>query len=358
MITIRGRRYSVRDLAEYYGDSSCLSGFRRYELREGRAEGCRITQIKTGSGLALEINESRGMDLGQVVFDGIPISYASYNREVNPCYYETFGDGWLRSYAGGMLVTGGLASMGSPELDGSEVLPLHGRISNIPAERVNVIEGVDSEGRPTYEVSGLVRESKALNYNLVLKRAVRATQGENRFFIEDEIENQGFDEQELMLLYHFNVGHPVVSEDSRLLTHSLSVTSRDEDAKNQAEPYDRYVAPTPHYKDIVYYHELAESNGVCAAAIVNEPMGVGVYLKFDKTQLDCFTQWKFLGQGNYVAGIEPGNAFVSGRSVERKEGRIKTIGPRESKKISIEVGVLTSGVEIENFKRENGFEEE
>lgn len=358
MIELCGRPYSDGSLAEYFGDSSCVAGVRRFSLREGRAKGCDISEIRTGSGLVVEVNESRGMDIGRVSWRGIPVSYSSYNGEVAPEYYETFADGWLRSYAGGLLVTGGLSSMGSPENDNGEILPLHGRISNIPAERVNVNDGcARSNGKDLiYSISGSVRESKALNYNLVLHREIRAGQGENRFFIEDVIENQGFSDQEFMLLYHFNIGHPIVDAGSRLLAHSITVEPRDSDAREQPEPYDSYVAPTPGYKDIVYYHDLEPRDGELTAAIVNERAGFGIYLKFSKDELDCFTQWKFLGQGNYVAGIEPGNAYVSGRSVERERGNVKIIPARTSKHAQIEVGILTSPDEINEYKRNNGFE--
>ena len=254
MIEILGERYGADDLAMYFGDSSSIAGMRRLRLTEGRSRDVGIIQVRTGSGLEFEVNETRGMDIGRFSYRGIPIAYAAYGAECHPSYFEAFSDGWLRSYGGGLLVMGGLRSTGEPEIDNGEVLPLHGRISNIPASEVCAIETPGTDGVPVYEVSGDVRESKALSHNLVLHRKVRARQGESVIHIEDDIENQGFEDQELMLLYHFNIGHPVVSAGSRLLAHSSSVTPRDADAEGQPEPYDEYVGPTPYYKDIVYYH--------------------------------------------------------------------------------------------------------
>lgn len=355
MIDIRGHAYTPDDLARYFGDPSCVAGVRRFELREGRARGTRITEVRTGSGLAFEVNESRGMDLGRVSYRGIPVSYASYNGEVAPNYYEPADDGWLRSYAGGLLVTCGLSSTGSPEVDGGERLPMHGRISNIPAEGVCVEQVTTPEGSRAWRVSGYAREAKALNSNLVLKRTITAVEGEKSLLIEDEVENQGFEDTEFMLLYHFNIGHPVIDEGSRLLTHSTSVVPRDEDAAAQPEPYNEYLAPTPHYKDIVYYHELESVDGRATSAIINESAGLGVYLAYETEGLDCFTQWKFLGEGNYVAGMEPGNAYVGGRSKERAAGRVKILPARSSKHYKIKVGLLTSAEEIDAYKRENKF---
>lgn len=355
MIELCGREYGSRELAEYFGDSSCVAGTRRVMIAEGRAEGVRLTQVRTGTGLEFEVSETRGMDIGRVSYRGIPISYASCGGECHPAYFEPFDDGWLRSYPGGLLVMGGLRSTGSPCIDRGEHMPLHGRVSNIPAEGTCVREAPDADGTPVYEVSGHVRESKTLSHNLVLHRSVRARQGESRLVIEDVVENQGFEDEELMLLYHFNIGHPVVGPGAKFLTHSARVTPRDADAAEQPEAYDRYVAPTPHYKDIVYYHDL-EANADCmaTAAIVNEEVGLGVALRFNKAELPRLTQWKFLGQGNYVAGIEPGNAFVSGKAEERRLRGLEVLPAQASKHVRIEVEVLSSKRAIASYREKNG----
>ena len=117
------------------------------------------------------------------------------------------------------------------------------------------------------------------------------------------VENAGFNEEEFMLLYHFNIGHPILDNTAKLLTHSKEVLPRDKDAKEQNEHYNSYLGPTRDYKDIVYYHNLEDYNHVCTALIINEEIEMGITLKFNKSELDCFTQWKFTGLGNYVAGI-------------------------------------------------------
>ncbi len=348
-IKLMGKDYSKRDLMTYFGDCSSVAGVRRYSLSEGKSKGCNIIEITTGSGLIFEINETRGMDLGRCSYKSVPIAYQGYNKEVHSSYYETFADGWLRSFGGGLLVSCGLKSIGTPEEDKNEDLPLHGRISNIPAERVN-IEEYWKDGNLYFKISGKVRESKALNYNLELKRTILVKAGTNKIIIDDVVENLGFSEEEFMLLYHFNIGHPILDKAAQLLTHSKEVLPRDKDAENQSEAYDSYLQPTKDYKDIVYYHNLEDDNDICTVAIINEEINMGITLKFNKSELDCFTQWKFTGLGNYVAGIEPGNARVNGRSVERKEGRLKTIKENEEKYFHMEIDILTLKGEIDSYK--------
>lgn len=353
-IKLMDKVYSKRDLRTHFGDYSSVAGVRRYSLLEGKSKGCNIIEIATGSGLIFEINETRGMDIGRCSYKSVPIAYQGYNKEVHSNYYETFADGWLRSFSGGLLVTCGLKSIGSPEEDNGEILPLHGRISNTPAERVNIEEYWEGENL-YFKVSGKVRESKALNYNLELKRTILVQAGTNKIILNDMVENLGFNEEEFMLLYHFNIGHPILDKEAQLLTNSKEVVPRDKDAKKQSESYDSYLEPTQDYKDIVYYHNLEDNNDFCTAAIVNEEIGMGITLKFNKSQLDCFTQWKFTGLGNYVAGIEPGNARVNGRSIERKEERLKTIKSDEEKHFSIEIEILTSNEEIDSYKNKHIF---
>lgn len=353
-IKLIDKNYSKKDLKNYFGDCSSVAGIRRYSLLEGKSKGCNIIEIATGSGLVFEINETRGMDLGRCSYKSVPIAYQGYNREVHSNYYEAFADGWLRNFAGGLLVTCGLKSIGTPEEDKGEILPLHGRISNTPAERVNIEEYWEDENL-YFKVSGKIRESKALNYNLELQRTIFVKAGTNKIILDDVVENAGFNEEEFMVLYHFNIGHPILDKKARLLTHSKEVLPRDKDAENQSEPYDCYLSPTKDYNDIVYYHDLEDDNDVCTVAIINEEIAMGITLKFNKSQLDCFTQWKFTGLGNYVAGIEPGNARVNGRSIERKEGRLKTIKSNEAKHFRIEIEILSSKEEIESYKKKYTF---
>ncbi|MBY4797669.1 aldose 1-epimerase family protein [Collinsella sp. AGMB00827] len=350
-----GRAYDAAARTQYFGDPSVLAGVRRYTLREGSAAGCKITQIKTGSGLSFEVNESRGMDIGRVEFQGIPISYASYVGEVHPKYRELVADGWLRSFAGGLLVTGGLASMGSPEIDKDEMLPLHGRISHIPAERVAVVEDWDAGGTRIFSVSGVIREAKALGYHLQLQRTIQARENSNTITIRDRVQNVGWSPCEWMLLYHMNLGHPILDEGARLLAHSKTVFPRDEIASARTEPHNEYLAPTPGYQDVVYYHDIEDQEGHVNLALVNEKIGMGLALSYEKELLSCFTQWKFLAQGNYVAGIEPGTAFVGGRSAERQAGRVHTLEPQEFKDIEVEITILSTPDGLLVYKQKHGF---
>jgi hypothetical protein len=54
-------------------------------------------------------------------------------------------------------------------------------------------------------------------------------------------------------------------------------------------------------------------------------------MEYDTAALPCFTEWKMMGEFEYVLGIEPGNAYPDGRDVMREKGLLKFITPGETK---------------------------
>ena len=81
----------------------------------------------------------------------------------------------------------------------------------------------------------------------------------------------------------------------------------------------------------------------------NEKMALGFYVKFKKDTLPFLSEWKMIGEGEYVLGIEPGNCLPEGRPKEgsRPFGNPKTW---ESRKMVLETGIVDGNKEIEQFK--------
>ena len=127
------------------------------------------------------------------------------------------------------------------------------------------------------------------------------------------------------VLYHINTGFPLVDAGSRLLTASAVVTPRDAEARKDGQEYNLFTDPIPGYAEKVYYHDMtADGDGYVRAAIINftlwhgEPFGL--YVKYRKEQLPRFVEWKMMGEGDYVVGMEPANCGVEGRNIDREQG--------------------------------------
>jgi hypothetical protein len=266
---------------------------------------------------------------------------------VAPEFYEKEGDGFLRNFFGGFLTTCGLRNVGSPSEDEGEKFPTHGRISNIPAEEISVsTDWVD--GIPEMKISGKIREARMFGENLVLTRKISCRYNENKIYIRNTVENLGFRNEGLMILFHFNLGYPLLNENAILVTPTEKLVPRDAEAKKGETDYNRFQPPTKNYAEQVFYHRLnTAENGETTVALVNHELGIAAALHFQKSQLGNFIQWKQMGEGEYVLGMEPANCLVAGRAEERKNGTLQYIGPGEKRDFDIIVEIVSGQTAID-----------
>lgn len=342
--------FNKRELLKYVGDPSQLFGVRDYNFNGGKAQGVRGIDIRNGAGLELTVLPDRGLDIAYLNYRGINLSYISSTGIVAPQFFNESGSGFLRNFYGGFLTTCGLTYVGAACNDQGEKLGIHGRIANIPAEEVYAgTEYVD--GVPVMKVKGLVREAKFFGENITLHREISINYGENTVRIKDVVENNGFRVEPLMILYHFNLGYPLLTGDSYLIVPSINVIPRDKEAEKGVSQYSIFQTPTPGYHEQVFYHNLrADDAGKTFAALINPLLKLGIAIQVDKTQLCRFTQWKQMGEGEYVLGLEPSNCHVEGRAKARQDGTLEYIKPGEKRSFDIELRIIDGDEEINKAK--------
>ncbi len=354
MAKLYGKEWSRQELLKRVGDISQIAGAKDYILNSGNERGVHAIDVRTGSGFNFTVTPDRGMDITYAEYNGQPLCWRSATGDVHPAFYEPEGLGWLRSFYGGLVTTCGMTYAGAPCSDEGKELGLHGRISNTPAKNVCI----DDEWRGdnyTIRIHGKVRESAVFGENIQLTRKIWTNLGESRFFIHDIVENLGFEPTPHMYLYHINGGFPAVDEDSLLISTSKSATPRDEEAKIGEDRYYVFERPTKGFKEKVYYHDMAvDKDGYAYSALVNKAFnngqGFGFYVKYLKSQLPRFIEWKMNGEGTYVVGMEPANCLVEGRDKERQRGTLQFLQPGERREYIIEIGVLQSIKEIEELE--------
>jgi hypothetical protein len=356
--TLYGRKWSREEIQQYVPDLSQLAPIRRSMLREGRAEGIEAVEIATGSGFQFTVLPGRGMDISQASYCGIPLYWRTFAGEVAAPYYESKGLGWLRTAFGGLMSTGGLSSMGSPSVDNGEELGIHGRASNIPAS--NVWADAAWEGdRYRLWVRGKVTEAAALGTNLVLTREISTELGASHLTIRDHVENRTFARVEHMMLYHFNIGFPLLSASTHLLVNSEQIEPRDEDSVAGLERWDRFEPPQVGRPHQLFYHKLCpDSNGKVHVLLAGMPDysdgPIAVYLSYTHETLPWFVNWKCMTAGDYVTGIEPANAWVQGRAAEREAGRLRFLDAWEIVEYEVKFGVLAGLPAINEFAETHG----
>jgi hypothetical protein len=132
------------------------------------------------------------------------------------------------------------------------------------------------------------------------------------------------------------------------------VRPRDSDAAAGVGKERGCESPTAEYREQVFYHDLiADSQGFSTVALANEPLGLGVYVRARRAELPYFTQWKMMGRGTYVVGLEPGSCLVEGRAKERASGRVFFLEPGEQREFLLECGILDGGAELQSFAKEH-----
>ncbi len=338
---------SPSELRARLGSLAAIAGIRRYRLTEGRASGVEIAEIRTGTGLRLEVLLSRGMDIGPVDLGGIPIAWQSPTGPSSPHLHDPHGLGWLRGFHGGLLTGCGLRHAGSPSADGAEALGLHGHLSNTPAEQIATTDAWVGDRR-VFEVRGTVREARVLGESLRMDRTISTSLGSNRISVNDIVSNDGYEPTPHMMLYHLNLGFPIVSEASRLVAPIRQTTPRDGDAAAGIDRARVFEAPVPGASEQVFYHELAAGDdGWVECGIVRDAPGpLGVAVRYRAVELPRFVEWKLMRSGSYVVGLEPANCLVEGMAAERAAGRLVILEPGDSLTYRLEIRVLTSHEEI------------
>lgn len=337
-----GKKWTRREVEARVGRLEQMGGIRRLTLTEGSEAGVELIQVRTGAGLTYYVSPLRGLDISLTEFGGVPLSWQSANGDMHPAFYEAKGTEWLRTAVGGLLMTCGLRQVGSPGEDQGELLGLHGRAHHLAARNVSA-RGNWNGDEYELSISGTIEETRIFGEYLRLTRQIRSRLGGNWIHIQDQVENIGFESTPHMILYHFNFGFPLMSEQTTVAFPSKQVIPRESEIP--VAGYDQWQQPTPGYQERVYYHEevitdARSSNGDdWAMAVIRNPnfplvnamtCEITAGLSWSTLNLPKLIQWKMPGMGVYVLGIEPANCYVEGRAKEREKGKLVILEPGQS----------------------------
>ncbi|POP45513.1 DUF4432 domain-containing protein [Superficieibacter electus] len=336
----------------WIGDLSQVAGIKHYELRSGKAKGTEAFDVRTGAGLAFTVVKDRALDIAWASYKDTALSFITPNGMVAPTFFEPQGNGFLRSFYAGLLTTCGLSYIGTPCEDNGEALGLHGRLAATPAEEVGYRTERTEDGIE-FIINGKIRETRLFGENLTLERTLRCEYGKNVLHITDKVTNNGFSEQPLQILYHFNYGWPLLSPDAEILLSARNVVPRTVRAEEGLTGHLDITAPQPGFAEQVYYITPgSDSEGMSKIALINRQLGWGIYETFSTRQLPNVIQWKNLGAGEYVMGLEVSNSFPDGRDKERAAGRLQFIQPGETLDYCFELGIVEGEEALNALKDE------
>ncbi len=351
MVQLYGRSWTREQLAAYVSGTQLCGAVRQVEYADGLGRGVRLAEFDTGTGFRFDVLLDRALDIGAASYQGIPLAFGSSTGIVHPAYYDKDGKQWLRSFGGGLMCSCGMTCVGGPTVDEGEPLGLHGRVSNLPASNTWVDDGWRGDEHELW-ARGKVRETAFFGENLLLTRRVSANVGESRLTIRDAVANEGNQRTPHMMLYHCNFGFPLLAEGTELIAPSRQVTPRDAVAAPGLATHNTCEAPIAGYQEQCFYHEMAADDaGYVTLMLVNrglcEGAGLAAYVRYRQAELPRFIQWKQVGVGAYVTGLEPANCYVEGRDKDRARGILQFLEPGEQREYVVELGVVTGRESID-----------
>ena len=315
------------------GDLRGVGDLQLERLENGPGRDRRLLIGRNGAGLGFEIAVDRGLDLAGLSWRGVNLGWrgpAGPGAASSPALEA--GLGLLRDFDGA-LVTCGLDHYGPPETGPaahfayehrpSAFYPLHGRIGQTPATLSGY--GLEAGESPVLWCEGEVRQSALFAEHLVLRRRIEVSLWSPRLRVGDEVINRGFEPVPHAMLYHVNLGYPLLDEGALLIGQLGGLAPQ-------------VPAPPDGARELV--DEVAiEAGRPAQVGLSNPKLGMQVGLGFDPAQLPGLAVWRSWRSGLYALGLEPKTALskdVARRGPHRLE-------PGESRRYDLSLEVAATG---------------
>ena len=325
------------------------------------SDGVRLIEIDNGQ-MRVFVIPTRGMGIWKVeIADGgqgcHKLGWRSPVRgPVHPAHVPVFdpsGLGWLDGFDE-LVVRCGLESNGAPDFDeqGQLTYPLHGRIGNRPAHFVEVT--VDDEAREI-RLRGIVEETRFHFQKLRLETTLTIPFDATSLNLSDQVENFGGTPAEMQMLYHINIGEPLLTPGDKFIAPIETVYHRDRPNEKPPADWSHYSAGTPGKLEDGYFMTMkSSSTGETKVLLKNSQHNCGVAIGYHTSQLPCFTLWKndVAQQDGYVTGLEPATNYPNCRSVEKAAGRVVDLPPGAFWSADLQIDYLVDGSAVEAVEKE------
>ena len=331
-------------------------------LLGGKAEGIEVVYVDTGAVRAL-ILPTRGMGIWKLWVGEIEFGWDSpVDGPVHPSLVPVMdpsGLGWLEGFDE-LVVRCGLESNGAPDKDPSGALkyPLHGRIANLPARDLRVHCQPDTG---LVEIIGDVYETRLFFNRLRLTSRIGFHAGSTDVHLVDEVTNQRGVPTTVQMLYHINIGAPILCENASVELPIDTLAPKDTLSAGEIDQWNQMPSPQDGYAERVYFAKPhADESGWTAAMLrgpsdqadprgQTDPRGLGV--KFNTKTLPYFILWKNPASSNdgYVIGLEPATNLPNTKTFESQNDRVVPLGPGATVRFELSLHPLATSAATNDF---------
>lgn len=138
--------------------------------------------------------------------------------------------------------------------------------------------------------------------------------------MEDTLVNEGFGDEKYCLLYHINVGYPMLDEGANVVADVQKCEARTNWARQNEDTMYEMTLPVPGQEETCYFLILNKPE----ISLVNEKIGKKLTVSYSGETLPHFVEWKSMASGDYALGLEPCTTALDDKF------EYKTIKPNEN----------------------------
>lgn len=292
-------------------NTSQMCSVRKLKFYDGREGDERIIVVDNGC-LSFTLLQDHGLDIHDFRYKGLNIAYLSKNGlfGYNTEFHNRFN--------GGMLYTCGLDTLGGRQL------PIHGKYHNLPAEIDSIICN-----EKFVEINATIKDVSLGGQSFVVNRKIYCEYGSSKITIENRVTNTGFVDDQYCLMFHMNIGYPMLDEGVKVVADIIETKPRTEHASKSIDKCLIIESPLAEFDEEVYFHKVKEGK----IQVVNEKLKKVVSFNYDVKQFPNFIEWKFRKSGDYALGIEPSTTTLE------DEFEKTTLKPQETHNFKMEIEV-------------------
>jgi hypothetical protein len=331
---------------QYHASLDAYASARLVTLENGAERGVRVIEMRSGGGLEAEIVVDRSFDIGRIALNGETLSWHAPHGYRHPALIDPHSDngqGFLRGMSG-FLATCGFDHIRQPETDENADnparYPLHGMGAHQPAQLIGY--GL-SEHSPVPHLwcEAEVTQSMLFQGALRLRRRIEMPLGGTTLTIRDCVENIGPQPLSNMMLYHFNMGYPLVDEHS-----TIDLDPADDLwSSGDHDPRAPFGLPQAAHGSELSVHQ-PRAGGICR--VTNPRRGLGLSIGFDTTTLPYLQLLRLRGAGTYMIGVEPCTAAKRSRNSAKEAGQMPLLAPGQSRDYALDIDVTRFTPDLEN----------
>ena len=255
--------------------------------REVNGDFGKMIYVKCGK-LFLSLNVDKALDIYDLDYAGDNLAFKAAAGANDYTADVEFG----ARFEAGFLYSCGLENIGAP----TENAPTHGTL-HLKHCKLTRLETLSNR----VIVSGLIDFSALFGQKLKIRRTYEITQ--NQIVLTDEFVLAVEKTAQIMQLYHFNIGYPMLDEGTKVSFPSGNIEPRTPHAQTGMDRKEVFSAPMDGFEEQCYICSCEDE--VCRASVENAKLGRKITFLYDGRALPKFVEWKSERSGDYALGMEP-----------------------------------------------------